>query len=118
MNTPGIIALLIQYFKKGFVVAERKRKYRLNKINVAIFQLMMNMPIDAPTIAMLNAFTLPKYSGPRNSESAPNVFMKEPFTTLNSMNQNTSNTWYFRKCSSTNCIGKEYINPRSQAFMN
>lgn len=82
----------MQYFKKGLVVADKKRKYLLNKINVAIFQLIINMPMEAPTIAMLNAFTFPKYSGPRKSESAPKVFMKEPFTTLNSMNQNTSNT--------------------------
>ena len=41
------MALLIQYFKKGLVVAARKRKCLLNKIKVVIFQLMMNMPMDS-----------------------------------------------------------------------
>ena len=99
--------LFVQNFKKGFVVAARKRKWRLNKINVAIFQLMINIPIDAPTIAALIELTFPKYSGAKKSESAPKVFIKEPFTVLNRINQNTSNTWYFLKCRNSSCIGKE-----------
>ena len=87
-----MIALLIQYFKKGLVVAARKRKCRLNKINVAIFQLMMNMPIEAPTIAELMELTVPRYSGARNKESAPKVFIKVPFTVLKRMNQKINST--------------------------
>ena len=102
-----MIALLIQYLRNGLVVADKNLKCLLNKIKVAIFQLMMNMPMDIPTIADDNAFTLPRYSGPRNNESAPNVFMSVPFTVLNKINQNNSNTWYFLKCRNTNCMGKE-----------
>ena len=93
----GMMELLIQYFKKGFVVAAMKRKWRLNRMKVEIFQLMMNIPIDIPTIAELMELTLPRYSGARKSESAPKVFIKLPFTVLNKMNQKTSNTWYFLK---------------------
>ena len=93
----GITALLIQYFKKGLVVAARKRKCLLNKIKVEIFQLIINMPTDIPTIAELNELTLPKYSGARNNESAPNTFMKVPFTVLKRINQNNRSTWYFLK---------------------
>ena len=57
--------LLIQYFKNGLVVAARNRKCLLNRMKVEIFQLIMNMPIEAPTIAELNEFTLPRYSGAR-----------------------------------------------------
>jgi hypothetical protein len=104
---PGIIELLIQYFKKGLVVADRKRKCLLNKMKVEIFQLMMNIPMAAPTIAELIELTLPRYSGAKNRESAPKVFIKVPFTVLNIINQNSSNTWYFLKCRNTNCMGKE-----------
>jgi hypothetical protein len=76
-------------------------------MKVEIFQLIMNIPIDTPTKAELNKLTFPKYSGARNKESAPNVFMKVPFTVLNSINQNSSRTWYFLKCRNTNCMGKE-----------
>ena len=55
--------LLIQYFKKGLVVAARNLKCLLNKINVLIFQLMINMPMAIPTRAALIEFTLSKYSG-------------------------------------------------------
>ena len=79
------------------VAAARKRKCLVNKIKLEIFQLIINIPIAAPTIAELIGFTLPKYSGARNNESAPNVFMKLPFTVLNMMNQKSSNTWYFLK---------------------
>ena len=102
-----MIELLMQYFKKGLVVAERKRKYLLNKIKLEIFQLIINMPTAAPTIAELIEFTLPRYSGARNNESAPKVFINVPFMVLNMMNQNSSNTWYFLKCRNTNCTGKE-----------
>jgi hypothetical protein len=94
----GIMELLMQYFRNGLVVAAKKRKCRVNKMNVEIFQLMMNIPTAIPTIAELMELTLPKYSGARYNESAPNVFMKVPLTVLNRMNQNNSSTWYFLKC--------------------
>ena len=97
----------MQYFKKGLVVADKKRKCLLNRMKVEIFQLTMNMPIDTPTKAALSELTFPKYSGARNKESAPNVFMKVPFTVLNMINQNSNNIWYFLKCRNTNCMGKE-----------
>ena len=99
--------LLIQYFKNGLVVADKKRKCLLNKIKVVMFQLMINMPTDKPTIAKLIVFTSARYSGARNNESAPNVFIKLPFTTLNKINQNSSNAWYFLKCRKSNCTGNE-----------
>src|ERR1700733_7955257 len=98
----GITQLLMQYLRKGLEVAARKRKCRLNKTKVVMFQLMMNIPIAIPTTAEASALTLPRYSGPRKSESAPKTFMKEPFTVLKSMNQKISNTWYFLKCRKTN----------------
>ena len=107
----------MQYFKKGLVVAARKRKCLLNKINVVMFQLIINIPIDMPTIAELNEFTLPRYSGARKSESAPKVFIKLPFTVANKINQKSNRIWYFLKCRKTNCTGKEYKNPRSHVFM-
>src|SRR5687768_11968921 len=103
----GITELLIQYFKKGLVVAERNLKCLLNKINVLIFQLMMNIPMEAPTKAALIEFTLSRYSGARKSESAPNVFMKLLFTTAKRINQKSNNTWYLRKCRNNNWIGNE-----------
>jgi hypothetical protein len=48
-------------------------------------------------MAELNEFTFPKYSGARNNESAPKAFINEPFTVAKRTNQNTSNTWYFRR---------------------
>ena len=87
----------MQYLRNGLVVADKNRKCLLNKIKVEIFQLMMNMPMDIPTIADASAFTLPKYSGPRYNESAPNDFMNEPSTVVNKIYQNTSKTWYFLK---------------------
>ena len=87
-----MIALLMQYFKKGLVVAARKRNCRLNKIKVAIFQLMINMPMEAPTIAELMELTVPRYSGARNKESAPKVFIKVPFTVLKRINQKINST--------------------------
>ena len=93
----GITALLIQYLRKGLVVAAKKRKCLLNKIKLLIFQLIMNIPMATPNIAKLIAFTSPRYSGDRYNASAPNVFMSVPFTVLNSMNQKSNNTWYFLK---------------------
>jgi hypothetical protein len=61
-------------------------------MNDVIFQLMINMASDNPTMAKLMVLTSPRYSGARNSESAPKVFMKLPFTMLKRINQNTSNT--------------------------
>ena len=94
--------LLMQYFKNGLEVADKKRKWRLNKIKLAIFQLMINIPIAMPTIAKLIELTFPRYSGARNNESAPKVFMKVPLTVANSTNQKKSNTWYFLMCRNSN----------------
>ena len=107
MKRIGITALLVQYFKKGLVVAARNLKCLLNKINELMFQLMINMPMDAPTKAALMEFTLSRYSGARKRESAPNVFMKLPFTTAKRINQKSNNTWYFRKCRNSNWMGNE-----------
>jgi len=62
---------------------------------------MINMAMDAPTIAELKEFTFPRYSGARYRDSAPNVFMKDPFTVLKRINQNNNSTWYFRRCRKT-----------------
>ena len=99
--------LLIQYLRNGLVVAARNRKCLLNKMNVEIFQLMMNIPTAIPKKAELSELTFPKYSGANNKESAPNVFMKVPFEVLKRINQKTNRTWYFLKCRNTNCMGKE-----------
>src|SRR5690606_1645085 len=107
-KTSGMMALLMQYFQKGFVVAARKRKCRLKRMKLLMFQLIMNMPIATPTIAKLTGFTSPRYSGARYKASAPNVFMKLPLIVLNRMNQKSNNTWYLRKCRNSNCIGKEW----------
>jgi len=93
-----MMALLMQYFRKGLVVVARNLKWRLNKMNVVIFQLMMNTAVAAPTMAALSAFTCPKYSGARKREFAPNVCMKFPLTVLKSRNQNNNSTWNFLKC--------------------
>jgi hypothetical protein len=97
----------MQNFKKGFVVAAKNRKCRLKRIKEVIFQLIINIPTDMPTIADANELTLPRYSGPRYRESAPKIFMKVPFTVLNNINQNSNNTWYFLKCRNKSCMGKE-----------
>ena len=78
---------------------------------------MINIPTDMPTMAELKEFTLPRYSGARNRESAPKVFINVPFTVLNKINQNTNSTWYFLKCRKNNWMGKEYKKPFSQVFM-
>jgi len=92
-----MMELLIQYFKKGLVVVARKRKCRLNKIKVVIFQLMMKMPIAMPTIPELTPFKLPIYSGDKNRESKPKELMKLPFTAPNKISQKTSRIWNFLK---------------------
>jgi hypothetical protein len=87
----------MQYFKNGYCVAARKVKCLLNKINVVIFQHIMNTPIEMPIIAALSEFTFPRYSGARKRASAPKVFMKELPTVLKRIAQNKSSIWYFRK---------------------
>ena len=77
----------MQYFKKGLVVAARNLKCLLNNIKVLIFQLMINMPMEAPTKAALIELTLSSYSGARKSESAPKLAMKPLFTTEKRINQ-------------------------------
>jgi hypothetical protein len=80
----------MQYLRKGLVVAARKRKCRLKRMNEVIFQLIINIPTDIPTTTDANELTFPRYSGPRYKESAPKIFMNVPFTVLNKMNQNRS----------------------------
>src|SRR5690606_27744738 len=99
--------LLIQYFKNGLEVVARNRKCLLKRMNVVMFQLIIKIPIATPTKQAASAFTLPRYSGARYNESAPKVFIKLPFTVLNSKNQNTISTWNFLRCNSTSCMGKE-----------
>jgi hypothetical protein len=94
----GITELLMQYFKKGLVVAARNRKCLLKSTNVVTFQLMMNIPTASPTRAVEKGLTVPRYSGARYNESAPKFFIKVPFTVLNNTNHNTSRAWYFLKC--------------------
>jgi hypothetical protein len=53
---------------------------------------MINMPMAIPTIAKLMAVTFPRYSGARNKEFAPKLFINTPSTVLKSANQNTSKT--------------------------
>ena len=67
----GNSALLIQYFKKGLFVVAKNLKRLLCKIKVVMFQLIIKTPSATPTMAALSAFTLPKYSGEKNSASAP-----------------------------------------------
>ena len=56
------------------------------------FYILSPKSRPAPVMAALSQFTLPRYSGARNNESAPKDFMKLPLTMLNRINQNTSNT--------------------------
>jgi hypothetical protein len=97
----------MQYFKNGLEVVAKKRKWRLNKMNVVIFQLIINTPMARPTNRADSMLTLPRYSGARYRESAPKVFIKEPFTVLNNKNQKISSTWNFLKCSITSWTGNE-----------
>jgi hypothetical protein len=98
---------LIQYLKKGYWVAAKNVKCLLNKINVVMFQHIMNTPMEIPIIAALIEFTLPKYSGAKNKALAPKVFMKLPLTMAKSIYQKTSITWYFLKWRKTSCTGNE-----------
>src|SRR6476469_7440424 len=67
----GSTALLIQNFKKGCAVVARNFMCFVCKIKVVMFQLIINTPTAKPTIAMLSAFTLARYSGARKRELAP-----------------------------------------------
>ena len=93
----GIIELLRQYFKNGFELVAKKRKRCVCKMNVVIFQLIINIPVATPVMAALAAFTFPKYSGARNNALAPNIFIKCPVTVKKRMHQKISNTWAFLK---------------------
>src|ERR1700757_227431 len=102
-----MIELLIQYFKNGFEVVAKNLNRLLCKMKVVMFQLIKNTPMATPMIAALNAFTLPRYSGTKNKASAPKLCIKPLLMVLASNNQNSSMTWYLRKCKTNNCIGKE-----------
>jgi hypothetical protein len=82
------------------VVVARNRKCLLNKMNVVIFQLMTKMPVAMPTMDTLTGLTSPRYSGERKRAAAPYERMNPPFKVLKRINQNTSSTWNFLKCSS------------------
>ena len=62
-----------------------------------MFQHMIKTPMAMPMMAALMELTFPRYSGARNSASAPKLFIKLLFTMLNMMIQKASNTWYFLK---------------------
>src|ERR1700689_1617092 len=94
-NSKGMMALLMQYFKKGFVVVAKKRKCLLNKIKVVIFQPIIKTPVAAPTTPALMLFTLPKYSGARNNAYAPKDCINPPLMVLNNTYQKINNTWNF-----------------------
>jgi hypothetical protein len=85
----------------------RKRNRPLCKINVVIFQLMINIPVQIPVIAAPAAFTFPRYSGARNKVLAPKDFIKIPETVKKRISHKINNTCDFLKCSSNNCIGNE-----------
>jgi hypothetical protein len=89
--------LLRQYFKKGFVLVARNLKRWLCNMNVVIFQLIIYIPVAMPVIAAPAAFTSPRYSGARNNELAPNIFMKFPVIVKKRMHQKISNTCAFLK---------------------
>jgi hypothetical protein len=55
----GMMALLIQYFKKGWAVVTKNRTLRACKINVTIFQLIRKIPSANPTMAVLKKLTCP-----------------------------------------------------------
>jgi hypothetical protein len=97
----------MQYFKKGYLVAAKKVKCLLNKMNVVTFQHMIKMPMAIPTMAVAMELTSPIYSGAKKRASAPNDFMRLPPTTLNKTTQKMSNTWYFLKWRKSNCKGRE-----------
>ena len=88
----GIMELLRQYFKNGFELVAKKRNRLLCKMNVVIFQFIINIPIAMPVMAAPPAFTFPRYSGARNNPLAPNIFMKFPVMVKNNMNQKIRST--------------------------
>src|SRR5882757_1551814 len=97
MNSSGSKELLIQYFKNGFDVVAKNLLRLLCKIKVVTFQLIIKTPMATPTITALSTFTLPRYSGAKNSASAPKLFINPLLMVLVSKYQNISNTWYLRK---------------------
>ena len=97
----------MQYFKNGCAVVARKRTFLLCRIKVVMFQLMIKVATVKPTILVLSAFTLPRYSGASINEFAPYGFRKFPVTVAKSIYQESSITWYLRKCRKNNCSGME-----------
>jgi hypothetical protein len=87
-----MMELLRQYFKKGFVVVAKNLNRILCKINVVMFQLIINIPVATPVMAAPAAFTLPRYSGARNNALAPKIFIKLPVTKRKRINQKMSST--------------------------
>lgn len=87
------MALLIQYLRKGCAVVAKNCMRLLCKIKVVIFQLMINTPEVTPTIDVLNGLIFPKYSGAKNNEWAPNVFIKLPPTVAKRIYQKRRNIW-------------------------
>jgi hypothetical protein len=74
---------------------------------VVTFQHIMKTPIAMPIIAKLIDVTFPKYSGARNRASAPKLFIKLLFTTLNMRIQKINMNWYFLKCRKISWTGNE-----------
>ena len=56
-------------------------------MKVVMFQLIIKMPKPMPTNTILSALTSPRYSGPKKSESAPNVLRNPPRTVANNIIQ-------------------------------
>src|SRR4249920_1968864 len=77
----------MQYFKKGVEAVAKNLNRLVCRINVVIFQLIKNTPIAIPTVAALNAFTFPKYSGTKNRASAPKLFKKPLLMVLANITQ-------------------------------
>jgi len=92
-----MIALLIQYFKKGFDPVAKNLKRMLCKVKVVIFQLMIKMPVAIPVIAAPAAFTFPRYSGARNNPLAPKISIKFPVRVKKRISQKNNNTCDFLK---------------------
>jgi hypothetical protein len=111
------MALLIQYFKKGWAVVAKNFRFLLCRIKVVIFHPMINTPMANPTMAVLMGVTASKYSGARYKLEAPKVAMKFPVTVAKRIYQNNRSTWYFLKCNKHNCTGKENHIPTRYFFM-
>jgi hypothetical protein len=60
-------------------------------INVVICHDIINTAHAPPIINILKKLTLPRYSGVRNKDDAPNTDAKRPATVANNTSQNTSN---------------------------